>query len=117
MWPDKNGYFGAYGGKFIPEILLPAVCELEKAYHEAKESRDFQEELSSYLKEYSGRPTPLTFAERLSQELGGAKIYLKREDLNHTGAHTAVATGTSFCAVTFKVTVTVFPSTVPSFTL
>ncbi len=87
MWPDKNGYFGAYGGKFIPEILVPAVCELEKAYHEAKESRDFQEELSSYLREYSGRPTPLTFAERLSQELGGAKIYLKREDLNHTGAH------------------------------
>ncbi len=87
MWPDKDGYFGVYGGKFIPEILVPAVCELEQAYHEAKESRDFQEELSSYLMEYSGRPTPLTFAERLSQELGGAKIYLKREDLNHTGAH------------------------------
>ena len=87
MWPDKDGYFGAYGGKFIPEILVPAVCELEQAYHEAKESRDFQEELSSYLKEYSGRPTPLTFAERLTVQLGGAKIYLKREDLNHTGAH------------------------------
>lgn len=85
--PDQHGYFGAYGGKFVPEVLLPALDELEAAYLTAKNDPDFRSELDAVLKEYSGRPTPLTFAERLTQKLGGAKIYLKREDLNHTGAH------------------------------
>lgn len=85
--PDRNGHFGPYGGKFIPEILVPAVTELEEAYRQAKEDPSFQEELDYYLREYSGRETPLTLADRLTETLGGAKIYLKREDLNHTGAH------------------------------
>lgn len=85
--PDQHGYFGAYGGKFVPEVLIPALDELEAAYLTAKSDPDFRSELDAVLKEYSGRPTPLTFAERLTQKLGGAKIYLKREDLNHTGAH------------------------------
>ncbi|MFQ5822979.1 MAG: tryptophan synthase subunit beta [bacterium] len=85
--PDKGGHFGPYGGKFVPEILMPAITELEEAYSEAKNDPVFQDELQYYLKEYSGRPTPLTYAHRLTKALGGAKIYLKREDLNHTGAH------------------------------
>lgn len=85
--PDKAGHFGPYGGKFVPEILMPAISELEDAYLQAKNDTTFQNELNFYLHEYSGRPTPLTFAQRLTEKLGGAKIYLKREDLNHTGAH------------------------------
>jgi tryptophan synthase beta chain len=85
--PDRSGHFGPYGGKFIPEILVPAVTELEAAYREAKDDPSFQEELDYYLREYSGRETPLTLADRLTETLGGPKIYLKREDLNHTGAH------------------------------
>ncbi len=85
--PDKQGHFGPYGGKFVPETLMPALEELEQAYLEAKESVGFQRELNYYLKQYAGRPSPLYFAERLTEKLGGAKIYLKREDLNHTGAH------------------------------
>ncbi|MFQ5603493.1 MAG: tryptophan synthase subunit beta [bacterium] len=85
--PDRNGYFGEYGGKFIPEILVPAVTELEDAYQQLFEDVDFQKELQTLLAQYSGRPTPLTFADRLSGQLSGAKIFLKREDLNHTGAH------------------------------
>ena len=85
--PDKKGHFGVYGGKFVPETLMPALEELEKAYVAAKKDREFQAQLAFYFKEFIGRPTPLYFAQRLTDHLGGAKIYLKREDLAHTGAH------------------------------
>ncbi|MBI3622030.1 MAG: tryptophan synthase subunit beta [Nitrospirae bacterium] len=85
--PDRGGHFGPYGGQFVPETLMPALIDLEKAYLSAKKDRKFQTELQYYLKEFVGRPTPLTYAERLTAHLGGAKIYLKREDLCHTGAH------------------------------
>lgn len=85
--PDKTGHFGKYGGKFVPETLMPALTELEKAYLAAREDRSFKEELEYYLEHYVGRPTPLYFACRLTEKLGGPKIYLKREDLCHTGAH------------------------------
>jgi len=85
--PDKRGYFGIFGGKFVPEILMAPIKELEKAYHSIKRDPHFQKELKSYLKDYAGRPTPLYFAKRLTEELKGPKIYLKREDLTHTGAH------------------------------
>ncbi len=87
MPPDRRGHFGVYGGKFVPETLMPALAELESNYLEAKRDRGFQRELEYYLKEYVGRPTPLYLAERLTKRLGGARIYLKREDLCHTGAH------------------------------
>ncbi len=87
LLPDNDGYFGSYGGKYIPEILVPAIVELEEAYLDAKDDPAFQDTLKYYLTEYSGRSTPLTFAHHLTEKLGGAKIYLKREDLNHTGAH------------------------------
>lgn len=82
-----TGRFGAYGGQFVPETLMTPLIELEKAYNEAKQDPAFYEELNYYLKNYVGRETPLYFAERLTEKIGGAKIYLKREDLNHTGAH------------------------------
>ena len=85
--PDANGHFGAYGGRFVAETLMPLVLDLEKAYEDAKNDPKFHAELNGLLKHYVGRPNPLYFAERLTQHLGGAKIYLKREDLNHTGAH------------------------------
>lgn len=85
--PDKKGHFGIYGGKFAPETLMPALAELEAAYLAAKKDREFQAELEYYSREFIGRPTPLYFAKRLTDHLGGAKIYLKREDLCHTGAH------------------------------
>ncbi|HTP04100.1 MAG TPA: tryptophan synthase subunit beta [Nitrospirota bacterium] len=85
--PDKKGHFGIYGGKFAPETLMPALAELEAAYLAAKKDKEFQTELEFYFREFIGRPTPLYFAKRLSEHLGGAKIYLKREDLCHTGAH------------------------------
>ncbi|MFS0555555.1 tryptophan synthase subunit beta [Brevibacillus sp. 179-C9.3 HS] len=85
--PDENGRFGAFGGKFIPETLMNAVKELETAFEEARRDPEFVAELNGLLSEYAGRPTPLTYAERLTKALGGAQIYLKREDLNHTGAH------------------------------
>lgn len=84
---SKKGYFGSYGGLFVPETVVPAVLELEEEYLRAKNDPSFQEELDYYLREYAGRPTPLYYAERLTSFVGGAKIYLKREDLNHTGAH------------------------------
>ena len=86
-WPDAHGYFGRFGGKFVPEILIPAVDELEQAYSIARRDPAFQQEFEMYLREYAGRPNPLTLADRLGREIGGARIYLKREDLNHTGAH------------------------------
>ncbi|MBG9946083.1 tryptophan synthase subunit beta [Brevibacillus formosus] len=85
--PDENGRFGAFGGKFIPETLMNAVTELEIAFEEARRDPAFVQELNGLLSEYAGRPTPLTYAERLTNAVGGAQIYLKREDLNHTGAH------------------------------
>jgi tryptophan synthase beta chain len=85
--PDATGHFGPYGGRFVPETLMHPLQELEAEYFRAQHDPEFQRELSYYLTEFVGRPTPLYFAERLTKELGGAKIYLKREDLNHTGAH------------------------------
>lgn len=87
LMPDATGRFGEFGGRFVPETLMPALLELEEAYNHFKNDPDFQAELKHYLREYVGRPNPLYFAERLTAELGGAQIYLKREDLNHTGAH------------------------------
>src|SRR6201993_831278 len=81
------GRFGAYGGRYVPETLMAALEELEHAYAEAKEDAAFQAELEDLLRNYCGRPTPLYFAKRLTEQCGGAKIYLKREDLLHTGAH------------------------------
>lgn len=85
--PDKKGYFGAYGGRFVPETLMPALDELERAYNAARKDGEFRRELLHLMKTYVGRPTPLYFASRLTAAIGGAKIYLKREDLAHTGAH------------------------------
>ena len=83
----KDGRFGDFGGKYIPETLVPAIEELEENYQKIKSDKSFQNELDYYLKNYAGRPTPLYFAENLTKSVGGAKIYLKREDLLHGGAH------------------------------
>jgi tryptophan synthase beta chain len=85
--PDATGHFGPYGGRYVPETLMHPLQELEAEYFRAQHDPEFQRELAYYLKEFCGRPTPLYFAERLTKDLGGAKIYLKREDLNHTGSH------------------------------
>jgi tryptophan synthase beta chain len=85
--PDERGHFGIYGGRFVAETLMPLILELERAYAQAKNDPAFQAEMAGHLKNYVGRPSPLYFAERLTAHFGGAKIYLKREDLNHTGAH------------------------------
>lgn len=85
--PDKKGYFGKFGGRFVGETLFHAIEELEKGFNEITPEKDFKKELNKLLNDYAGRPTPLYFAENLSKHAGGAKIYLKREDLLHTGAH------------------------------
>ena len=85
--PDVSGHFGPFGGRYVPETLMHPLQELEAEYFRSQHDPEFQTELSYYLREFCGRPTPLYFAERLTRELGGAKIYLKREDLLHTGAH------------------------------
>ena len=85
--PDQQGRFGPYGGRFVPETLMHALQQLSEEYEKAQKDPQFEEQLRYYLKHYVGRPSPLYFAERLTAEAGGAKIYLKREDLNHTGAH------------------------------
>ncbi|MGZ5934914.1 MAG: tryptophan synthase subunit beta [Rhizomicrobium sp.] len=85
--PDERGHFGIYGGRFVAETLMPLILALEKAYAEAKVDPAFKAEMDGHLTNYVGRPSPLYFAERMTQHLGGAKIYFKREDLNHTGAH------------------------------
>ena len=85
--PDERGRFGAFGGRYVPETLIPALDELSRVYGKARRDPKFRTELDYYLRQYVGRPTPLYFAERLTKKLGGAKIYLKREDLCHTGAH------------------------------
>ena len=85
--PDERGHFGIFGGRFVAETLMPLILDLEKAYAEAKVDPAFHAEMTGYLKNYVGRPSPLYFAERLTDHLGGAKIYFKREELNHTGSH------------------------------
>src|SRR5512136_811933 len=85
--PDAGGHFGPYGGRYVPETLMHPLQELEEQYLRCRQDPEFQREFEYYLREFCGRPTPLYFAERLTRELGGAKIYLKREDLLHTGAH------------------------------
>ena len=85
--PDNRGYFDSFGGKFVPETLMVALAQLEREYRTARSSPSFRRQLRHYLTEYAGRPTPLYFAERLTEKCGGARIYLKREDLLHTGAH------------------------------
>jgi len=85
--PDKGGHFGPYGGMFVPETLMEPLHELTREYEKARRDKRFRDELAYYLREYCGRPTPLYLAERMTRELGGPKIYLKREDLLHTGAH------------------------------
>ena len=87
IFPDKDGRFGEYGGKFVSETLMPALDELEKEYKKIKKNKKFKNQISSLLKNFVGRPTPLYLAERTTKDLQGAKIYLKREDLAHTGAH------------------------------
>ena len=83
----QKGRFGIYGGQYIPETLMNAVIELETAYNHFKEDENFQREFDELLKTYAGRPSLLYFAKKMTDDLGGAKIYLKREDLNHTGSH------------------------------
>jgi len=85
--PDENGRFGIFGGRFVAETLVPLILDLEKAYNKAKEDIDFLEELNELNAKYAGRPSPLYYAERLTEHLGGAKIYFKRDELNHTGSH------------------------------
>ena len=86
-YPDQNGRFGIYGGRFVAETLMPLIIEVEKQYKLAKKDKNFKKELEYYFKHYVGRPSPLYFAERLTEFLKGPKIYLKRDELNHTGAH------------------------------
>jgi tryptophan synthase beta chain len=85
--PDERGHFGTFGGRFVAETLMPLILELEQAFGQAKSDPAFQAEMASYLTHYVGRPSPLYFAERLTEHLGGAKVYFKRDELNHTGAH------------------------------
>src|ERR1700730_879687 len=85
--PDERGHFGSFGGRFVAETLMPLILDLEKAYAVAKADPAFRAEMDGHLKDYVGRPSPLYFAERLTGHLGGAKIYFKREELNHTGSH------------------------------
>ena len=86
-WPDEKGRFGPYGGRYVPETLVAPLEELERAYDAARKDPTFQKELDYLLKNFAGRPTPLQFASRLTEHLGGPRIYIKREDLLHTGAH------------------------------
>jgi tryptophan synthase beta chain len=85
--PDARGHFGGFGGRFVAETLMPLILEVEQAYNAARTDASFRQELDRYLRDYVGRPSPLWFAQRLTESLGGAKVYFKREELNHTGAH------------------------------
>jgi len=85
--PDERGHFGIYGGRFVPETLMPLILDLEAAYKAARADKAFHDEMAYFLEHYVGRPSPLYFAERLTEKFGGAKIYFKRDELNHTGAH------------------------------
>ncbi|WP_300529635.1 tryptophan synthase subunit beta [Maricaulis sp.] len=86
-WPDARGRFGDYGGRFVAETLMPNILELEAAYEDAKRDVNFQREMEEFLRDYVGKPSPIYFAERLTEAFGGAKIWLKRDELNHTGSH------------------------------
>ena len=86
-WPDARGRFGDYGGRFVAETLMPNILELEAAYEDAKRDVNFQREMEEFLRDYVGKPSPIYFAERLTENFGGAKIWLKRDELNHTGSH------------------------------
>ena len=85
--PDGDGHFGIFGGRYVAETLMPLIREVERAYEAVKTDAAFADELNDYLKNYVGRPSPLFLAERLTEKFGGAKIYFKRDELNHTGAH------------------------------
>ncbi|MEP0235484.1 MAG: tryptophan synthase subunit beta, partial [Roseibium sp.] len=85
--PDERGHFGIFGGRYVAETLMPLILDLEKAYDAAKNDPAFAEEVTELNTHYTGRPSPLYFAERLTEHLGGAKIYFKRDELNHTGSH------------------------------
>ena len=85
--PDERGYFGAFGGRYVSETLMPLILEVEKEYNKIKKDNNFKKELSHYMETYVGRPSPLFFAQRITEDLGGPKIYFKRDELNHTGAH------------------------------
>ncbi|SVB99502.1 uncharacterized protein METZ01_LOCUS252356, partial [marine metagenome] len=85
--PDDDGHFGIFGGRYVAETLMPLILEVEKTYDNIKEDPSFQKDVENYLNDFVGRPSPLFYARRLTEHLGGAKIYFKREDLNHTGAH------------------------------
>ena len=85
--PDDHGHFGIFGGRFVAETLMPLILDVEKAWYRYRDDPEFLAELRYYARDYVGRPSPMYFAERLTQELGGAKIYFKRDELNHTGAH------------------------------
>jgi hypothetical protein len=95
--PDSSGHFGDYGGRYVPETLIHPLQELQTEYERAQEDAQFQKEFDYYLREFCGRPTPLYFAERLTRELGGAKIYLKREDLLHTGLTKSTTASAKSC--------------------
>lgn len=85
--PDDKGYFGSFGGRYVSETLMPLILEVEKEYEKIKDDKNFKEELNHYMETYIGRPSPLFFAKRITEDLGGPKIYFKRDELNHTGAH------------------------------
>ena len=84
--PNEKGYFGSFGGRYVSETLMPLILEVEKEYEKIKNDNNFKKELDHYMKTYVGRPSPLFFAERITEDLGGAKIYFKRDELNHTGS-------------------------------
>ena len=85
--PDENGHFGPYGGRYVAETLMPLILSVEAAWKEAKDDPAFWDEFNALAKDYIGRPSPMYLAQRLTDHLGGAKVYFKREELNHTGAH------------------------------
>ena len=85
--PDERGHFGLFGGRFVAETLMPLILDLESAYNAVRQSPDFQRDLDYFAAHYTGRPSPLYFAKSLTETLGGAKIYFKRDELNHTGSH------------------------------
>ena len=87
QWPNEKGYFGDFGGRYVSETLMPLIEEVEQEYNSVRNDIKFQKEFEYYLKNYVGRPSPLFFAKRITEDLGGAKIYFKRDELNHTGAH------------------------------
>ena len=85
--PNEKGYFGTFGGRYVSETLMPLILEVEKEYNKIKNDKNFKKELNHYMETYVGRPSPLFYAQRITKDLGGPKIYFKRDELNHTGAH------------------------------